>query len=284
MINGKTKLMCLIGSPISHSFSPIMHNDSLEKCNINAKYLAFDVDNSNLENAINGLKAFNFIGANVTIPNKIEVMKHLDAIDEKAMKIGAVNTIVNVNNKLIGYNTDIDGFINSFKARNIELLNKSVAIFGAGGAAKGVVVGLLSEKVSNIDVFSRNLDKVKTFVDGFNDIKVFAGTYDKFDEKTSYDIIVNTTPIGTHPNIDDSIMDTSNIGGANTIFYDLIYNPTETKFLRDARLSGRRTINGVDMLILQGIKSFQHWFPNVDIEDKVTLNSVNGLLKENNII
>ncbi len=275
MIDGKTKLICLLGSPVGHSFSPKMHNNTLEKVNINARYLAFDVSKESLSSAINGLKAIDFIGSNVTIPHKTEVMKHLDHIDDRAKLIGAVNTVVNRDGNLYGYNTDIDGFIESFNLRDIKLQNKKVAVFGTGGSAKAVLVGLLYEKIDHIDVFSRELLKSKQLI---NDISYCSEllnpkTYSDLDETYPYDIIINTTPVGMHPNVDACVIDASNFGHKDTVFYDLVFNPLETRFLREARLSGRQTINGLDMLILQGLYSFKHWFPEADMSD-ITRDSV----------
>lgn len=286
MITSKTKLLCLLGSPVEHSFSPIMHNDSLKNINLDACYFAFDVKSDNLDDALRGLKAINFIGANVTIPHKVNVMKYLDFIDEKAKIIGAVNTIVNVNNKLYGYNTDIDGFIESLKVRNISLKNKTVAVLGTGGAAKGIIIGLLLEKVKHADIFSRDILKSNLIVDNItlSHENLSAKVYSDFDKSYPYDIIINTTPVGMYPNVEDSIIDVKNIGHENTVFYDLIYNPLETRFLKDAKDSGRDTINGLDMLILQGIQSFKYWFPDTDLKDKVTRNTVIKTLKENSII
>lgn len=289
MINGNTKLLCLLGSPVEHSFSPIMHNDSLERMNLNAQYMAFNIKTELLSESLKGLKALGFIGANITIPHKVNVMKYLDFIDEKAKMIGAVNTIVNVNDRLFGYNTDVVGFIESFKLRNINLYNKKICVFGAGGAAKAIIVGLLFEKVEHIDIFSRKrfqfndiFDEIS--IDLFKDTKLKFLVYDEFDSGYLYDIVINTTPVGMYPNVDELIIDVKSVGYKDTVFYDLIYNPLETKFLKEARKSNRLGINGLDMLILQGIYSLKHWFPNVDVENKIQRDTVMNTLKKNNII
>ena len=260
MINGKTRLLCLLGSPVEHSFSPMMHNASFQKIDINASYMAFDVETESLKQAVEGLRAFNFIGANVTIPHKVNVMQYIDELDPKAALIGAVNTIVNNDNKLIGYNTDVDGFTESFKQFQYELKNKKVAVLGTGGASKAVVVGCMYENVEEIHLFSRTFDKAKSLAESFKDNRVIPKSYDELSKDYGYDVIVNTTPLGMHPNEGATVIDSANYGHSETLFYDLIYNPTETEFLKQARLSGRQTINGLDMLIYQGIYALRHWF------------------------
>jgi len=281
MINGKTKTVCLLGSPVEHSFSPMMHNASFRKLKINAKYLAFDVHPNSIKHAVEGVRAFGFLGGNVTIPHKEAVMQYLDEIDPKAKRIGAVNTIVNEDGILKGYNTDVDGFIESFKTFQYDLKNKKIAILGTGGASKAVVVGLLHESVDEVHVFSRNIDKSTSFCNAIDE-SLEAMTYDQMDVTFPYDIVVNTTPVGMHPNEGKSVIDVTALGHAETIFYDLIYNPLETEFLRQGRVSGRRTLNGLDMLIYQGIYALRYW---IDFDhEQWTRNDVIEVLKASNII
>lgn len=282
MINGQTKLLCLLGSPVEHSFSPAMHNASFQKLNINASYMAFDVHKNSLKSAIEGLKAFNFVGANVTIPYKIDIMPYLDVIDPKAQKIGACNTVVNRDGTLYGYNTDVDGFIESFKRFQFDFKNKKIAVLGTGGASKAVVVGLLFKEVASIDVYSRTLEKANLFVDQVGSESVHAKSYDEIADSKTYDVVVNTTPIGMHPNEGKSVVQVGAIGHEETIFYDLVYNPLETEFLRQARVSNRRTLNGLDMLVYQGIYALRYWFDHD--HDAWTKEDVLEVLKANKII
>lgn len=278
-INGRTKLLCLLGSPVKQSFSPLMHNASFSKLNINASYMAFDIEHEEIEKALLGLKAMNFIGCNVTKPHKLAVMPFLDHIDENATQIGAVNTIVNKEGKLYGYNTDMFGFIESIKSRDLTLENKTVAVLGTGGAAKAVVVGLLNEKVKEILIFSRDILKANSFLADINhDGKLSSHTYKDISNQT-YDYIINTTPIGMHKD-DPSIINVTRAGHDDTVFYDLIYNPKETTFLREARESGRQTINGLDMLIYQGIAALELWF-EFDSKGWTRDDVIDVLIKEN---
>lgn len=283
MINGKTKLLCLLGSPVEHSFSPMMHNASFQKLDINAKYLAFDVHPNTLKQAVEGLRALQFIGANITIPHKVNVMQYVDVLDPKAAMIGACNTLVHKNEKVYGYNTDVSGFIESFKQINFEFKNKKIAILGTGGAAKAVLVGFLCEGVETVHLFSRTLEKAQELSNSIVDYQnIIPMTYDILDSNYDYDVVVNTTPLGMHPNEGKIVVNPTDIGYKDTVFYDLIYNPNETEFLRLARLSNRRTMNGLDMLIYQGLDALQLWFEF----DKAnwTKKDVLKVLKGNNII
>lgn len=282
MINGKTKLVCLLGSPVEHSFSPMMHNASFHKLNINAKYMAFDVETISLKQAVEGLKALDFAGANVTRPHKVNVMQHIDVIDPKAELIGACNTLVSKDGLIHGFNTDVEGFIESFRSFQYDFKNKKIAVLGTGGASKAILVGFLYEEVGEIHVFSRTKDKSEALAKTLNNPCVTGMSYDELDASYPYDVIVNTTPIGMYPNVDQTIIESDMYGHDDTIFYDLIYNPIETEFLRKARLSGKKTINGLDMLVYQGIYALRHWF-DFD-ESKWTKDDVMAVLMANGII
>lgn len=284
MINGNTKLICLLGSPVAHSFSPYMHNAAFEKMEIDASYMAFDVKTEALETILLGLKTMSFIGCNVTSPHKLSIMPFLDEIDEKAKLIGAVNTVVNHDGHLKGYNTDVDGFIESFYQKQITLKDKKIAILGTGGASKAIAIGLLLEGVGHIDVFSRTLKKSKDFVEEVRLKGIYPKTYELLSDSKAYDIVVNCTPIGMHPYEGQTPLDPSRIGHDETVFYDLIYNPRETKFLELARKSGRETINGLDMLIFQGIYALKYWLPGINVDTMWHKEDVLEVLVANNVI
>lgn len=284
MINGKTKLLCLLGTPVAHSFSPIMHNAAFNKLGINASYMAFDIPTSDLQKSIDGLKVMGFVGANVTSPHKLEIMQYLDHIDENAQLIGAVNTIVNREGILYGYNTDYLGFIEALKIRNVDLENIRVAILGTGGAAQASIVGLLNENVGIIDIFSRHVNKGQELIEKLNNNeKLSALEYDTIYSK-SYDLVINATPLGMHPYEGISPIEVDKVGEDKTIFYDLIYNPSESEFLRQARVSKRITLNGLDMLIYQGIYALKFWFDGLIDEELWNQKTVLEILKEANII
>ena len=150
IINASTKLLGIFGNPVSHSLSPIMHNEWFAKYNLNCLYVAFDVLPKNLKSAVESIRTLNILGVNITVPHKVEVMKYLDNIDPAAKSIGSVNTIVNKNNKLYGFNTDWQGFITDLKFKSINLKNKNVLVIGAGGAAKAILYALTKLKVKKI--------------------------------------------------------------------------------------------------------------------------------------
>lgn len=282
MINGNTKLLCLLGSPVAHSFSPAMHNAAFNKLGINASYMAFDIPSTSIEKTLMGLKEINFVGANLTSPHKNAVIPFLDDIDPLALKIGAVNTVLYKEGRLKGFNTDVLGFVEAIKIRGVNLQNKKIAILGTGGAAQAATVGLLNEPVEKIDVISRNLDKARTMVAPFKTDKICAKSYDEIEMPEIYDLIVNATPLGMHPFEGKSPIDVSVYGHAQSVYYDLIYNPSETEFLRQARVLNRMTINGLDMLIYQGIYALKYWY-DFD-ETKWTRDDVLGVLRSSGVV
>lgn len=268
-IDSSTSLYCLIGHPISKSLSPEIHNYSFDKNNINAKYLAFDVAEDNLKQAIEGIRNLGIKGCNVTIPHKVNIIKYLDEIDEEAKLLGAVNTVKNENGRLIGYNTDGKGFTNVLKDKGIEIKGKSVAILGAGGAARAISIILAKEEIKKIVVFNRTLEKaeniIKEIEDNFPKVK---GVYKNLEEDEfnfeDIDIIVNCTSVGMDPNLDQTPIDPS-ILTKDTIVCDIVYKPLETKLLKLAKEQGQTAIGGLNMLIYQGILSEEIWLnKNID--------------------
>lgn len=263
-IDANTKLYCLIGNPISKSLSPMIHNLIFQLNSINARYLAFKIENVNdLEKAVEGIRTLGLHGFNVTIPYKIEVMKYLDEIDEKAKILGAVNTVVNLDGKLKGFNTDGDGFIKSLKDIGVEIKNKRVALIGAGGASRSIAVSLASEGIKELLIINRTLEnayKLKSLVEThFPLINVSCckmGT--ERSAPIRIDVMVNTTPIGMYPNINDIPISPRSFP-KDTLFYDIIYKPRKTKLLLEAEKLGCKTLNGLDMLINQAIYSQKIW-------------------------
>lgn len=274
------KLFGLIGHPVQHSISPKMHNHAFDKLEVNGHYMAFDLREDQVEAGFKSLKVLGFSGFNVTIPHKQSIMKYLDKIDPKAEAIGAVNTVACVNNQWMGYNTDVDGFLMSLHRHDVKLEGKKVCVLGHGGAAKAVVYGLLENHIGSLDIFSRNpycVDEwFKKLLIKYNHVSI--KSYEDYSNLNNYDLIINTTPVGMAPNIDQTIIDGSVAGHENTVFYDLIYKPSETLFLKQAKRSGRKIINGLDMLIYQGILALEIWLPESDVENKWTRDEVLKIL------
>lgn len=264
MISGTTNLLGVIGWPVKHSFSPLMHNTVLEHVGIDCVYLPLPVETGNLQKAVDGIKSLGFIGANVTVPYKEEIMQYLDEIDLDAQRVGAVNTIVVKNGKLIGYNTDIGGFKAALSRHHFEIKDKNVVMFGAGGAAKAIVYSLISSGCKSIKVGGRSKKKVEKFTQSFSDIaNITAYDWEEIDFRRAHwdvDLLVNTTPIGMD-GIKDKSLPTFWTDVPLTAFAaDIIYNPPITAFLRQARLRGCRGMNGLAMLVEQGALSFELWF------------------------
>lgn len=282
-IDSDTKLYCLIGNPISKSLSPLIHNCIFEFKSINAKYLAFNIYNStDLEKAIHGFRAMGVKGFNITIPYKIEIMKYLDEIDEKAKILGAVNTVLNLDGRLIGFNTDGDGFIKSLKDREIDVKDKKVALIGAGGAAHSIAVSLAYEGIKELIIINRNIKNaynLQNLIESiFTNIHVKSFSLDQEAIiPNNVDLLVNTTPIGMYPNVDD-IPIMPNIFSPKTIFYDIIYKPISTKLILDAKKLGCKTIDGIDMLINQALYSQEIWNNGLFNESKEWSNIKNEII------
>ncbi|MBI2559410.1 shikimate dehydrogenase [Candidatus Woesearchaeota archaeon] len=249
-MNKKTKIAGLVGNPVDHSWSHVMHNAAFDALNINAAYLKFKVDK--LEEFIDYFRSLNIMGFSVTIPHKMEAMKYLDKIDNKAKKIGAVNTIVARNNKLIGCNTDCDGAVKALKSKT-SLNRKNAVILGAGGSARALAYGL-SENGANVTILNRTAEKAKSIAEDFE-----CGYGPLKDLKNiKYDILINTTPVGMHPNADISPIP-KNLINKGSVVFDIVFNPYKTKLLEFAEKNGCATIHGIEMLINGNALQFELW-------------------------
>jgi 3-dehydroquinate dehydratase/shikimate dehydrogenase len=249
-LNKNTKIAGLIGNPVWHSWSHIIHNAGFEKLSINAVYLKFQVDK--LKEFIDYFKQLNALGFSVTIPHKIEVMKYLDEIDEKAKEIGAVNTIVIKNKKLIGYNTDCDGAMQALKGK-INLKNKDAVLLGAGGSTRAIAYGL-REEGANVTILNRTVEKAKSLAGYFG---CEYGSLSKL-EDIDYDILINTTSVGMRPNADESVI-SSNLIKKDSVVFDIVFNPFKTKLLKDAENRSCTVIPGFEMLLKGSMLQFNLW-------------------------
>lgn len=282
-IDWNTDIYCLIGNPVSKSLSPKIHNYIFELNNKNCVYLAFKVEDRDFKAIINSFKALNIKGFNVTIPYKIKIMDHLDEIEKEARLLGAVNTVKNVNGKLIGYNTDGLGFARSLTEEGIKIEDRNFLILGAGGASHAISTKLAIEGAKKIVILNRTIKKAevlgKNIKDKFENTQV---TWDSLDNVVKYldsDIVVNCTSAGMYPNEDISPID-STILNEDTVIYDIIYKPIETKFLKDAKRNKLKTIGGISMLINQAILSQQIWLNDVENYSK-NFKKIEGFLDSN---
>lgn len=260
-INIDTKLIGLIGSPVGHSISPNIHNGLYKALNMNYTYMAFDVEPNIIEEAVEGMVALSFAGFNVTIPHKQRILEFLNDLDEEARTIGAVNTVKIENSRLIGYNTDGMGFISGLKRLGFSPANKNVAIIGAGGAARAISVYLLKEGANRIHILNRTYERGAALAKELNrkSRSGFVMPIERKDlDSLDLDLLVNTTSVGMFPYTDSSPLEEFSFN-PNTVVVDIIYNPYETKFLREAKAQGCIIQNGMDMLIGQALESIKIW-------------------------
>jgi len=262
-----TELIGLIGHPIKHSYSPFIQNYALELMNLDYIYLPFDVPAENLKNAVNGVLSLGVKGLNVTLPHKEKIIKYLDELSEEASIIGAVNTIVNDHGKLIGYNTDAHGIIETLLPYKDKITGTKVTVVGAGGSARAVIYTLLRHfKPEEINIINRTHQKADTLANDFS-LKMRYDSFHTFElfppdnvkTLSSSRLIVNSTTMGMFPDIDDTITDIEASFNENQIVFDLVYNPTKSKLLRTAEMEGAKIVGGLKMLIAQAAKSFELW-------------------------
>lgn len=256
-IDGHTKQLAIIGWPVDHSFSPKMHNFISERMGNNYVYTALPVEPQNVKEAIEGVRALNIAGLNVTAPHKFEVMKHIDEIAPQAQRYGSVNTVVNRNGHLTGYNTDADGFYLSLQRSGITAKDKDILIIGAGGATKPLSVLLSEKNAKSITILNRTREKAQALADYVRGVNGFEISTEM--KLSKYDIVINTTSAGMAPQLDKYPMDMDKLGfiGEGVCVVDMIYNPAETLFLKFARERGAKTLNGLGMLIGQGIVAYE---------------------------
>ena len=296
MIDGKTKILGVIGDPIEHTFSPAMHNAGLKALDLNYIYLPFHVKEEKLRECIEGAKAIGIRGLNVTIPHKTNVIKHLDEVDQVASMIGAVNTIqfnynefnessskdndINVTTK--GFNTDGYGCVRAIEEKT-SIKDKKVTITGAGGAARAVAFQIANGGISELSILNRNLSKAQSLADDLKtnlngigiDIDINAYDLDSLKgELSKSDIFIDTTPIGMYPNVDDKPIASADMLHENLLVNDIVYTPMETSLIREAKLANATVVPGYKMLLYQGIRSFEIWLGReapVDVMEKALL-------------
>ncbi|MCE5301313.1 MAG: shikimate dehydrogenase [Spirochaetia bacterium] len=250
----------IIGHPLSHTFSPAMHNSAFKKFKMNWEYRVFETKPQDVGAFVERSKKEGMKGYNVTIPHKHAVMEYLDSIDRAAAVIGAVNTVVNNNGRLKGYNTDYLGFLGSLKMHHVNLTGKRVVMLGAGGAAHAVGYAINSCHPASFHIYNIDAPMTERLIKQLKLRKAVTGDISRSVEKDAViaraDFIINCTSVGMHG--DSMAYDIEKLK-KGAVAYDIIYNPAETAFLKRAKKLGARTINGLDMLILQGIEAFAIW-------------------------
>jgi shikimate dehydrogenase len=268
-ITGKTSLICLLGSPVSHSISPQMHNEAFRLLNLDYAYLAFDVNAEQLETAVKGLCTMKARGFNLTMPCKNEIVKFCDELSPAASIMGAVNTVVNENGKLIGHNTDGIGYMKAVQHAGLDIIGKKMTLLGAGGAATAILVQAVLDGVAEISVFSRPGKRFDQTLETIAKLRGMSSCninlYDFSDEMIlrreiqESALLTNATSVGMAPNTDVSLITDSSIFHKDLVVSDIIYNPKETTLLKLAKEAGCQTFNGLYMLLYQGAEAFKLW-------------------------
>lgn len=267
MIDINTKILGLMGYPLAHSLSPRLHNYYIKEHDLNYIYLPFEVKQENFADAVAGLKAINFRGVNITIPYKEKIIDYLDSISEQAQHIGAVNTVVNENGCLSGYNTDAPGFIRMLKEDGgFDIEEKKAVIIGAGGASKAVGFALCKNGIKEILLLNRTPARANELVEIWQEIYPdvimnYGGLKDDSYKEIfkKFHLIIDTTPVGMAPETDVKPVISPQYLHSDLLIVDLVYNPLETVLIREAKKLGARTLNGMSMLLYQGIESFSLW-------------------------
>ena len=262
-ISGKTELFGVIGDPIGHTLSPVMHNAAFKHLKLDFVFLAFEVKPVQLRNALLGMRSLGIRGLNVTMPHKNAVANFLDKLDPAANFIGSVNTILNNKGELVGFNTDGIGALEALKQNRVILKGKKVLLLGAGGAAKAVAFHIV-EEVEKLVILNRGAKKALDLAEvlGRKTGKDVVGASLSSDlvQKNlgDSDVLINSTSVGMYPNSDQTIVSPKWLRPTLTVM-DIIYNPIETRLVKDAKAKGAQVVSGLEMLVYQGGASFEIW-------------------------
>ena len=274
--------LAVIGDPISHSLSPLMHSAAIEVLKINYSYTALNIKPHELKSFVQQLTKNNWKGINVTIPHKQTIIPYLDTLDPSAQRANAVNTVVVKNDKLIGYNTDGYGFLQGFKHHNINIRDKHILLLGAGGAGYGIAASLLQSPIKSMTISNRNVKKATQLCQSLKLMNSTPITTIEWNETNlinaakNNDIIINTTPIGMINMTSQPLFDDYSWVNNEKVCYDIIYNPLMTPFLRNSAAKNATVINGLDMFVGQGAKAFELFTdiePSHDVMKRAVLNT-----------
>lgn len=254
-----TKTYAVIGDPIDQSLSPNIHNKAFKELNLDCTYIAYRVPKGELAEGVEALKKINISGFNVTIPHKVEMVKYLDTVDEECSIIGATNTVSYENGKLKGYNTDMDGFLDPIRKKNITIKDSNVLLLGAGGAARAIVAAFAKEKAKKITIANRTLQNANSMVQFAHKIGIDANaiTIDQVgDTASNYNFIINSTSIGMKD--EPSLISTKTIN-EKSVVYDIVSKPINTDLIKQSKKNGAIVIYGYEMLLGQAIRAFKIW-------------------------
>lgn len=282
LITGHTQLTGLLGSPVTHSISPMMHNEAFQQLGLDYVYLAFDVNKESLGSAVAGLRQIGIRGFNLTMPNKNLMCQLCDELSPAAQIIGAVNTVVNEQGRLIGHNTDGIGYLRSLSDMNFDIKGKKMTLLGAGGAATSIFVQAALDGASEISIFNRRspfferASQIIELLKDYTSCKIQLFDYEDAKrfrhEILDSSLLTNGTSVGMSPDTEQCLITDTSVFHSNLLVSDIIYNPRQTKLLRLAQNAGCKTQNGLYMLLYQGAEAFRLWtgqeMPTEQIKDK----------------
>jgi shikimate dehydrogenase len=262
-VSGKTRVCGVIGDPIEHTLSPIMHNAAFNALKLDYTFLAFKVKPAELENAVNGMRALNIRGLNVTMPHKSTVMNFLDRTDLSAQIVNSVNTVLNKEGKLFGFNTDGVGALKALRENGVELKGRKVLLLGAGGAARAIAYAMAkeSDELAVLNRTPKQAQALAKLLEKTANKKIGSGALSPKEIQQNLqdsDILINATSIGMKPKADESLV-SPKLLRPDLAVMDIVYNPIETKLAKDAKAAGAKVVSGVEMLIYQGAASFEIW-------------------------
>jgi shikimate dehydrogenase len=276
IITGKTKLLGVIGYPVEHSLSPVMHNAALAQLGADYVYLPFAIKPQDLQTALQGFAAVGVLGFNATIPHKQAILPLLSEIDPIAQAVGAVNTVVFKDNKWLGTNTDVEGFLAPLKSYDRQWNQQIAVILGNGGAARAVVAGCTKLGCAEIHVVGRDIQKLQEFQKSWDNspfsLNLQVHSWDSLPKLIPQsNLLVNTTPIGMYPKVTESPLTSEEMAYLpdSAIAYDLIYIPKPTLFLQQAAHRGAIAIDGLEMLVQQGAAALKIWLQKDTVPDDV---------------
>lgn len=284
-INGYTRTCGLIGNPVEHTKSPAIHNFLASKTGQNLAYVPFHVETGRLEDAVKGGFALNVLGMNVTVPYKSDVIPFLCQVDDLAARIGAVNTLVRMEDGYKGYNTDMPGLYRAMCSDGVKLENESVIILGAGGVARAVAMLLATKHVTEILILNRTVEKAQRIADEINGFEgrelvkaMSLMDYKKLPEDKKY-LVIQATNIGMFPKTEEAVIEDAEFYKRVHTGYDLIFNPMDTRFMQLVRANGGKAFGGLKMLLYQGIIAYELW-TGTSIDDELANATYEEILKK----
>ncbi len=253
------KTFAVIGDPIDHSLSPTIHNAAFRELGLECTYIAYKITKEQLGVEINSLKKIKIAGFNVTIPHKISMLDFLDFQDKNCQIIGATNTVVNEDGYLKGYNTDMDGFLEPIKTRDISIQNSNVLLLGAGGAARAIIAGIAKEKAKHVTIVNRSSEHAE-ILGAFSTslgLNCEVKTIEEMNNfQPEYDFIINSSSLGLKN--ESNIVPTKLIND-QTVIYDIVYKPVNTELIKESKKKNAQIIYGYEMLLGQAVRSFEIW-------------------------